>query len=93
MIGLPGPLGYLVVSMGVSVAILLILIVYGNTLSLGEDDQFHLSKVEEEMASEQGEILTKMKRLKQVIIVFAVLSGVLFLASATTWVWIGLTTS
>jgi hypothetical protein len=93
MLGLQGPLGYLVVSAGVSLVILIALIVYGNTLSLKEDDQFHINKAQEEMASDQGVLVNQMNRLKRVIIVLAVLSGALLLASAADWVWIGLKSS
>ena len=93
MLGLQGPLGYLVVSAAISLLLLFVLVVYGNTLSLREDDQFHINKAQEEMASDQGLLLSRMKRLKLVILGLAVLSGVLLLASAAVWVWIGLQTS
>jgi len=81
------------VSAAISLLLLFVLVVYGNTLSLREDDQFHINKAQEEMASDQGLLLSRMKRLKLVILGLAVLSGVLLLASAAVWVWIGLQTS
>ena len=90
---MPAPLEYLLVSCGVVMTVLVILVIYGNTLSLKEDDQFHVNRAQEEMASDQGALLGKMKRLKRLIVALAVLSGVLLLASATVWVWIGLKSS
>ena len=87
------PLVVLLISSAVSAAILFILVMYGNTLALKEDDQFHLNKVQEGMASEQGVVLGKIKRLKRLIVAFAVICGVLLLSSASLWVWIGFRTS
>ncbi len=92
MFGMQGPLGYLVVSAGISMLLLFALLIYGNTLSLREDDQFHVNKAQEEMA-DQGVLLGRMKRLRRVVVSLAVLSGVLLLASAGVWVWIGLKSS
>jgi hypothetical protein len=42
------------------------------------------------MAAEQNVLIGKMNRLARVIVGFAILSGLLFVAAAGVWVWIGL---
>jgi hypothetical protein len=41
------------------------------------------------MAAEQKALVAKMDRLKRVIVILAVFSGILLLVSAGVWVWIG----
>jgi cytochrome b subunit of formate dehydrogenase len=90
--GIAAPLSYLLVAFGITTAVLMVLVIYGHTLSTREEDQLYLNKAEQTMmASEQLVIIGKMDRLKKVIIVLAVASSVLMLASAGVWVWIGLT--
>jgi len=77
---------------GITTAILAILVIYGNALSSREGDQLYLNKAEQSMmASEQQVLVGKMDRLKKVIVVLAVISGTLVVASFCTWLWIGLT--
>ncbi|MGD1211215.1 MAG: hypothetical protein ABR973_07650 [Candidatus Acidiferrales bacterium] len=89
--GIPAPLAYLLMACGLTTAVLAILVIYGDTLSMKEQDQLYLDKAEQEMASEQRVLIGKMDRLKKVIIVLAVIAGILVLASAGVWLWIGLT--
>jgi len=90
--GIPAPLAYLLIACGLTTAVLAILVIYGDTLSTREDDQLYLGKAEQTMmASEQRVLIGKMDRLKKVIIVLAVIAGILVLASAGVWLWIGLT--
>ena len=42
------------------------------------------------MAGEQRVLIAKMDQLKRVIVVLAILSGILLVASAGLWAWIGL---
>jgi hypothetical protein len=42
------------------------------------------------MAAEQSVLITKMNHLARVIVGFAILSGLLFAATAGVWAWIGL---
>jgi hypothetical protein len=66
------------------------LIVYGNALSTREDDELYLNQAEQVMmASEQQVLIGKMHSLLRVIIALAVLSGILFVMSASVWIWIG----
>jgi hypothetical protein len=88
--GVPVPLAYLLLCWGAITAVLLVLVIYGNTLSIREDTELYLNKAEDHMmAAEQKVLIGKMDRLKRVIIILAVFSGILLLVSAGVWVWIG----
>jgi len=80
--GIPAPLSYLLVACGLTTTALAILVIYGDTLSTREQDQLYLDKAERGMLAEQRIIIGKMERLKKVIIILAVISGTLVLASA-----------
>ena len=43
------------------------------------------------MGGQQKVLVAKMERLKKMIFMLAVVSGILLLTSATVWVYIGLT--
>lgn len=91
MIGISSSLMYLLASWGVVTAVLVALVIYGNTLSIREEDQLYLNAAEQEMmASEQQVLIGKMRHLARVIVYLAIVSGALLLASAGLWVWIGL---
>ncbi len=84
-------LTYLLIAGGAASAVLVVLVIYGNVLDTRADEEIYLNKTEEKMmASEQPELIRKMNRLSRVIMVLAVTAGVLLLASAGVWVWIGL---
>jgi hypothetical protein len=84
-------LTYLLIISGAFTAVLVVLVIYGNTLDSREDEQIHVNKTEERMmAGDQPALIRKMNRLARVITVFAVISGVFLLASAAVWVYIGL---
>jgi hypothetical protein len=84
-------LTYLLIAGGAASAVLVVLVIYGNVLDTRADEEIYLNKTEEKMlASDQPDLLRKMKLLTRVITVLAVTAGVLLLASATVWVWIGL---
>lgn len=88
--GVPTPLAYLLLCWGAITAVLLVLVIYGNTLSMREDTELYLNKAEDHMmASVQKVLIAKMDRLKRVIIILAVFSGILLLVSAGVWTWIG----
>ena len=91
MIGISHSLMYLLASWGAVTAVLVALVIYGNTLSIREEDQLYLNAAEQEMmASEQQLLIGKMRHLARVIIYLAVVSAALLFASAGIWVWIGL---
>jgi len=90
--GIPAPLAYLLLACGLATAVLAVLVIYGDMLATREDDQLYLNKAEQTMmASEQQVLIEKMDRLKKVIWALAIIAGVLVVASAALWVWIGLT--
>ena len=91
MIGISHSLAYLLVAWGAVTAVLVVLVIYGNTLSSREDDELYLNQAEQVMmASEQQILIGKMNHLARVIVYLAVLSGLLLVASAGVWAWIGL---
>jgi Tfp pilus assembly protein PilN len=85
-----GPLAYLLVSWGLITVVLVILLIYRATISTKEDDQLYLNKAQVEMmGSEQAAVVTRLNKLSKPILTLAILSGILLLASASLWVWIG----
>jgi len=85
-----GPLAYLLLSWGLITAALVVLLIYRATLSSKEDDQLYLNKAEVSMmGSDQAVVITRLNRLGKPILTLAILSGILLLASASLWVWIG----
>jgi hypothetical protein len=85
-----GPLAYLLLSWGLITTALIVLLVYRVTLSSKEDDRLYLNKAEVEMmGSDQAALSTKLDRLGKPIWALAILSGLLLIASASLWVWIG----
>ena len=85
-----GPLAYLLLSWGLITVALVLLLVYRATLSSKEDDQLYLNKAEiSMMGSEQAVVISRLNRLGKPILALAILSGLLLLASASLWVWIG----
>jgi len=88
----PSPLAVLLMLWGAVTAVLIVLVIYGNTLDSHEDEEFYINKKEEDlMGGEQKILVAKMERLKKLIFSLAVVSGILLLTSATIWVYIGLT--
>jgi hypothetical protein len=86
-----GPLAYLLVSWGLITVALVVLLVYRATISSKEDDQLYLNKAEiSMMGSDQAVVITRLHRLSKPIVALAILSGILLVASASLWVWIGL---
>src|SRR6266571_7434499 len=85
-----GPLAYLLLSWGLITVALVLLLIYRATLSSKEDDQLYLNKAEiSMMGSDQAVVITRLNRLGKPILTLAILSGILLLASASLWVWIG----
>lgn len=85
-----GPLAYLLLSWGLITVALIALLVYRVALSSKEDDQLYLNKAEVAMmGSDQAAVISRLNRLTKPILALAILSGILLLASASLWVWIG----
>jgi hypothetical protein len=72
-------------------AVLLVLFLLRYRLSLREEDQLFLDRAEEHMAREQREIVARIETLSKWVMGFGIASGVLLLALAGTWVYVGLT--
>jgi hypothetical protein len=88
----PSPLAIVLMLWGVVTGVLIVLVIYGNTLDSHEDEEIYINKKEEEMMGGiQKVLVAKMERLKKLIFALAVVSGILLLISATIWVYIGLT--
>jgi hypothetical protein len=82
---------YLLTSWIAVTGILIVLVIYGNALSTREDDELYLNSAEQVMmAAEQNILIGKMHRLAHIIVALAILSGLLFVAMAGFWAWIGL---
>jgi hypothetical protein len=85
------PLPVLLIAWGAVTAILVTLVIYGNTLDNHEDEEIYINKTEElMMGGDQKTLVARMEHLKKVIFSFAVLSGILLVSSATVWVYFGL---
>lgn len=83
-------LEYLLAAWIAVTGILIVLVIYGNALSTREDDELYLNRAEQVMmAAEQNVLIKNMNQLAHVIIGFAILSVLLFAATAGVWVWIG----
>ena len=80
-------LNLLMISWGVITAFLVVLVVYRGTLSSKEDDQIFIDAAEQHHYQEQQVIIARMSRLTRPIIVLAVASGALLLASVGVWVY------
>jgi hypothetical protein len=80
----------LMVSWGVTTAVLVILVIYRGTLSSREDDQIFIDPAEQHHYQEQQAVIAKISRLTKPIIALAVISGVLLLTSAGLWIYEGL---
>ncbi len=88
---MPSSLAILLMLWGTVTAVLIILVIYGNTLDSHEDEEIYINKKGEElMGGEQKVLVAKMERLKKLIFSLAIVSGILLLTSATIWVYIGL---
>jgi len=91
MSGLSSLLRYLLMFSGAVSAVLVVLVIYGNSLDTREDEEIYLNETQEKMmASDQPALIGKMDRLKGGIAVLAVVTGVSLLATAGIWVYIGL---
>jgi len=84
-------LTFLVVFTGAISAVLVVLVIYGNTLDTRADEELFLNRTEQEMlAGEQPAIASRMHQLARVITVAAVVAGASLLASVGVWAYIGL---
>jgi hypothetical protein len=90
MLFMSAAMNYLFFSWTGVTAVLLSLIIYGNTLSMREEDQLYLNCTEQFMlATEQRTLIHRMNVLARVIWGVAIASAVLLIAGIGAWVWIG----
>lgn len=89
--GIQAPLSYLLIACGATTIVLIAAVIYGNSLSIREEDQIYLNKGDEGMlAADQRALVGKMDHLEKVIFTLAVLAGILVVSSAGVWIWMGL---
>jgi hypothetical protein len=85
------PLATLLMAWGIVTALLIVLVIYSNTLDIQEQEDTCLNGKEEAgMGGGHKVLIAKMERLMKAIISLAMVSGILLLASATIWVYMGL---
>ena len=88
----PSPLAILLMAWGAVTAVLIVAVIYGNTLDIHEDEEIYINKNEERlMGGDQKALVARMEGLKKVIFGLAMVTGALVLSSAAIWVYIGLT--
>lgn len=92
MFGITAPLAYLLVSWALVTTILAVLLVYGKIVA-AEENRFYGKRLEDEkVITQERTIMEKLNRLRRSAVTLTVLSGVLLLASAAVWIWMGLRT-
>ena len=92
MFGIAAPLSYFLTSWALVTAILVALLVYGKIVA-AEENRFYGKRLEDEsVITQERTIMVKLNRLRRSAVPLAVLSGVLLLASAAVWIWMGLRT-
>lgn len=91
MDGISSALTYLFISCGAATAMLLLAVIYGNTLDSREHEEIHINRTEERiMAGNQPALIRRMNRLTHVITVLAMITGVTLLASVGILIWVSL---
>jgi hypothetical protein len=89
--GIQAPLSYLLMACGATTVVLIVMVIYGNSLSVREEDQIYLNQTDEAMlGADQRILVAKMDRLEKMIFVFAVITGILVVSSVSVWIWMGL---
>ena len=84
------PMMMLMILLGALSSILVVLLIYRNTLEMHEDDQLFIGSAESHMAKEQADLQIKMSKLEPMVRWVGALCGVVLLAIAGLWVYVGL---
>jgi hypothetical protein len=71
-------------------AVLVLLLIYRNTVSMRESDQLFLNDSESHMQKEQALVLQRLQRLQWPVRVLWAASGLLILVILGFWLWRGL---
>ena len=73
---------------GVATVVLVVLIIYGNTLDIHEREEIYMNKAEQKMmGDDQKALVARMEGLKKAIFALAVVVGVLIVSSAAIWLY------
>ena len=83
------PMSVLVTMWAVLTAVLVVLLIYRNALSMHEDDQLFLDEAESHLEKEQKELAVRIDRLRSFVNVLGASSGFLVLLMAGLWIWRG----
>lgn len=84
------PMFMLMSLLGVLASILVVLLIYRNTLEMHEDDQLFIGSAESHMAKEQEELQAKMNKLEPMVRWVGAACGVVLLTIAGLWIYVGL---
>ena len=81
------PMMLMLILFATLVAVLVILMIYRNTLEMHEDDQLFLGAAESHMAKEQEELQRKMNKIEPMVRWVGAASAVLLLAIVGVWLY------
>jgi anaerobic C4-dicarboxylate transporter len=81
------PIMLMLILFATLVAVLVILMIYRNTLEMHEDDQLFLGAAESHMAKEQEELQRKMSKIEPMVRWVGAASAVLLLAIVGVWLY------
>jgi hypothetical protein len=83
------PMSILLTTWAILTAVLVVLLIYRNALSMHEDDQLFLDEAESHLEREQKELAIRIDRLRSFVNVLGASSGLLVLLMVGLWVWRG----
>ncbi|HUS19340.1 MAG TPA: hypothetical protein VMZ25_06795 [Terriglobales bacterium] len=81
------PLTMMLFLLAALVAVLVVLVIYRNTLEMHEDDQLFLAEGESQMAKDQEELQRKMGKIEPMVRWVGAASAVLLLAIVGVWLY------
>jgi hypothetical protein len=81
------PLTIMLFVLAALVAVLVVLMIYRNTLEMHEDDQLFLAEGESQMAKDQEELQRKMGKIEPMVRWLSAASAALLLAIVGVWLY------
>ena len=84
------PLMMLFIAWGAITVVLVVLLIYRSTLTMHEDDQLFLDDSSMHMQEEQMALQRRMGKIRPLLRVLGVASGLLIVVIAGLWIWQGL---